>query len=152
MVVVVLIFLKHNGLYGKVRTSSQLSSQSILCMNFCACVRLFLSRLSACNFWRPAHMSPESVFSKTNPWFWSNYIKWSNYINDSIHIYAIQSTNYHTNYQSNSHWSSAHVSTIFYTYSREHRCWTYYYQRLPLVPVPIQYLTHLQISKQQKFH
>ena len=146
MVVVVLIVLKHNCLYGKVRSSSQLSSQSILCMNFCACVRSFLCRLSACNFWRPVHMSPESIFSKTNPWFWSKYI------NDSIHIYAIQSTNYHTNYQFNSHWYSAHVSTTSYKYSPEHRCWIYYYQRLPLVPVPIQYLTHVQISNQQKFH
>ena len=47
VVVVVLIFLKHNGLCGYTITSSQLCSQSISCTNFRARVTSFACMLLA---------------------------------------------------------------------------------------------------------
>ena len=47
VVVVVLIFLKHNGLCGQAISSSQLCSQSIPCTNFRARVTPFVCTLRA---------------------------------------------------------------------------------------------------------
>ena len=41
VIMVILIFLKHNGLCQQAISSSQLCSQSILCTHFRACVMLF---------------------------------------------------------------------------------------------------------------
>ena len=47
VVVIVCISLKHNGLSGQAMSSSQLSSQSILCINFHARAMLFACMLRA---------------------------------------------------------------------------------------------------------
>ena len=47
VVVVVLIFLKHDGLCGQMISSSHLCSESILCMNFCAHVMRLACKLHA---------------------------------------------------------------------------------------------------------
>ena len=47
VVVVALIFLKHNGLCGEAISSSQLCSQSTPCTNFRACAPPFASTLRA---------------------------------------------------------------------------------------------------------
>ena len=45
MIVVVLTFLKHNGLCGQVIGSCQWCSQSIMCTNFCICSTSFVCML-----------------------------------------------------------------------------------------------------------
>ena len=48
VLVVVFIFFKHNGLYGRLADSNYFyTKESILCTNFCACTTLFVCTLHA---------------------------------------------------------------------------------------------------------
>ena len=55
VVVVNLIFLKHNGLCGRLTDSNySYADESIPCTNFRVCVTLFVCTLRARSLWRPA--------------------------------------------------------------------------------------------------